>query len=209
VTLAGTGAEAVRAVERQAFDLVLMDVQMPEMDGFEATAAIRARERDSGRHLPNLAMTAYAMKGDRERCLAGGMDDYVSKPIQPRELWQAIERLVPAGDDVLDGRAALERVGGDKELLRELIEMFLADGPRLWEDVADALARGDAQKLGRAAHALKGSISAFSAAGAWSAAQRLEALAEQGGPAAADAAAQLETEMGRLQSALEKIKEEG
>ncbi|HEY7153301.1 MAG TPA: response regulator [Gemmataceae bacterium] len=209
VTLAGTGAEAVRAVERQAFDLVLMDVQMPEMDGFEATAAIRARERDSGRHLPILAMTAYAMKGDRERCLAGGMDDYVSKPIQPRELWQAIERLVPAGDDVLDGRAALERVGGDKELLRELIEMFLADGPRLWEDVADALARGDAQKLGRAAHALKGSISAFSAAGAWSAAQRLEALAEQGGPAAADAAAQLETEMGRLQSALEKIKEEG
>jgi PAS domain S-box-containing protein len=209
VTLAGTGAEAVRAVERQAFDLVLMDVQMPEMDGFEATAAIRARERDSGRHLPILAMTAYAMKGDRERCLAGGMDDYVSKPIQPRELWQAIERLVPGGDDVLDGREALERVGGDKELLRELIEMFLADGPRLWEDVADALARGDAQKLGRAVHTLKGSISAFSAASAWSAAQRLESLAEQGGPAAAAAAAQLETEMGRLQSALEKMKEEG
>jgi PAS domain S-box-containing protein len=209
VTLAGTGVEAVRAVEQQGFDLVLMDVQMPEMDGFEATAAIRARERDSSRHLPILAMTAYAMKGDRERCLAAGMDGYVSKPIQPHELWQAIERLVPAGDDVLDGREALERVGGDKELLRELIEMFLADGPRLWEDVADALARGDAQKLGRAAHTLKGSISAFSAPSAWSAAQRLESLAEQGGPAAAAAAAQLETEMGRLQSALEKMKEDG
>ena len=111
VVLAANGVEAVEAVERQSFDLVLMDVQMPEMDGFEATAAIRTRERDTGRRIPILAMTAYAMKGDRERCLAAGMDRYVSKPIQPSELWQAIEQLAPDAkdapwslDEVLDRR---------------------------------------------------------------------------------------------------------
>src|SRR6202011_264927 len=82
-------------LERQPFDLVLMDVQMPEMDGFEATARIRPREQGTGRHIPIVAMTAHAMKGDRERCLEAGMDGYVSKPIQARELLRAIEQLVP------------------------------------------------------------------------------------------------------------------
>src|SRR4029079_15391766 len=90
VVVASNGEEALKAIEQHAFDLLLMDVQMPVMDGFEATAAIRARERGSGSHLPIIAMTAYAMKGDRERCLEAGMDGYVSKPIQPRELWQTI-----------------------------------------------------------------------------------------------------------------------
>jgi PAS domain S-box-containing protein len=95
VAVASSGREALALLERQAFDLVLMDVQMPEMDGLEATRQIRQREEGTGRHVPIIAMTAHAMKGDRERCLAVGMDDYVSKPIQPRELFEAIVRLAP------------------------------------------------------------------------------------------------------------------
>ena len=93
VTVAGNGREAVDAAARESFDLVLMDMQMPEMDGFEATAMIRVRERRSGAHLPIVALTAHAMKGDREKCLAGGMDDYLSKPIQPGELEEVLARF--------------------------------------------------------------------------------------------------------------------
>ena len=88
------GEEAVRAAETEAFDLVLMDVQMPRMDGFEATAALRQFEQTSGAHLPIIALTANAMKGDRERCLAAGMDGYVTKPIKRRELFEAIAGLL-------------------------------------------------------------------------------------------------------------------
>jgi len=93
VVVADDGQQAVAAWQAEAFDLVLMDVQMPEMDGYDATAAIRARERDTGAHIPIVAMTAAAMKGDRERCLQAGMDDYVSKPLQPRKLFEVLERL--------------------------------------------------------------------------------------------------------------------
>ncbi len=93
VTVAGNGRETLEALERERFDLILMDVQMPEMDGFEATAAIRARELSTGGHIPIVAITAHAMKGDRERCLAAGMDDYASKPIRAEELFETIARL--------------------------------------------------------------------------------------------------------------------
>src|SRR5208337_3176477 len=98
VVVASNGRKALEALEKQKFDLVVMDVSMPDMDGFEAVAAIRAREGATGPHLPIIAMTAHAMKGDRERCLAAGMDAYISKPIQPDELFQAIKTLslVPA-----------------------------------------------------------------------------------------------------------------
>jgi two-component system sensor histidine kinase/response regulator len=92
VTVVSNGREALAAVEHGAFDLVLMDVQMPDMDGFEATAAIREWERESGRHVRIVAMTAHAMNGDRERCLAAGMDGYLSKPIDPRTLFDAVEQ---------------------------------------------------------------------------------------------------------------------
>jgi CheY-like chemotaxis protein len=95
VAVAGTGSEALSILDRESFDAVLMDVQMPEMDGFEATRAVRNRELRSGLHLPIIAMTAHAMKGDRERCLASGMDGYVSKPIDVKELMQTLEKLVP------------------------------------------------------------------------------------------------------------------
>jgi two-component system sensor histidine kinase/response regulator len=94
VVLAETGRQAVAAHAQGRFDVILMDVQMPEMNGFEATAAIRAAERASIARTPIIAMTAHAMKGDRERCLAGGMDDYVSKPISPAVLFDAIDRVV-------------------------------------------------------------------------------------------------------------------
>jgi PAS domain S-box-containing protein len=215
VVVAGDGVEAVRAVEDQPFDLVLMDVQMPEMDGFEATTAIRAREQGTGRHIPILAMTAYAMKGDRERCLAAGMDAYVSKPIQPRELWQAIEALVPAdgagketASPAVDIREALERVGGDTELLRELTDLFLADCPRLWHNLAEALAKGDARQLARAAHTLKGSVSTFGARAAHAVAEQLERQGREGDLThAAETAARLDGELQRLKSALERMKE--
>jgi two-component system sensor histidine kinase/response regulator len=93
VTVAGDGREALALLDRVHFDAVLMDVQMPEMDGFEATAAIRARERETGRHLPIIAMTAHAMQGDRERCIVAGMDSYISKPLDPRELVELLEKF--------------------------------------------------------------------------------------------------------------------
>ena len=96
VVTAGNGIEAVAAFERQPFDAVLMDVQMPEMDGLEAAAEIRVRERHTGARIPIIAITAHAMPGDRERCLKAGMDDYILKPIQPAELFAAIERQAKA-----------------------------------------------------------------------------------------------------------------
>ena len=94
VVVAGTGSEALQALEKESFDLVLMDVQMPEMDGLEATTAIREKEKGSGLHQPVVALTAHAMKGDREKCMAGGMDGYLSKPIRPQELDQLLEIYV-------------------------------------------------------------------------------------------------------------------
>jgi CheY-like chemotaxis protein len=95
VTLASTGRDALEAIEKGWYDLVFMDMQMPEMDGLEATATIREREKSDGIHLPVIALTAHAMKGDRERCLAAGMDDYLSKPIDVKELDDVLRRYGP------------------------------------------------------------------------------------------------------------------
>jgi CheY-like chemotaxis protein len=109
VTVAGNGHETLAALERQSFDVVLMDVQMPEMDGLEATKSIRAKERSTGGHVPIVAMTAGAMKGDRERCLEAGMDHYVSKPLLPKDLFDTVERLA-AGNH--NGQAKLAELSG-------------------------------------------------------------------------------------------------
>jgi two-component system, sensor histidine kinase and response regulator len=102
VTVAGNGEEALEALDRQAFDLVLMDVQMPEMDGLQATAAIRKGEMNTGKHIPIIAMTAHAMAGDKERCLGAGMDDYLTKPIRPEQLVDVLNRysLVTSTEEV-------------------------------------------------------------------------------------------------------------
>jgi CheY-like chemotaxis protein len=101
VVVANNGKEAIAALSREPFDLILMDVQMPEMDGFEATAAIRQQERQTGQHIPIIAMTAHAMQGDHERCLAAGMDGYITKPVRPQILLEEIAHLLQSGPAVL------------------------------------------------------------------------------------------------------------
>jgi CheY-like chemotaxis protein len=107
VVVAGNGRGALEALEKEYFDLVFMDVQMPVMDGFEATAAIRKKEGDSGIHLPVVALTAHAMKGDREKCLAGGMDGYLTKPIQPQELDELLQSYIARRAEAPEGRESI------------------------------------------------------------------------------------------------------
>ena len=105
VTVAGDGREALSALEKDNFDVVLMDIQMPEMDGFEATAAIRDKEKHTGQHLPIIAMTANALKGDQERCLEAGLDGYIAKPIRTKELFAAIEAMLEHSENAQDFEA--------------------------------------------------------------------------------------------------------
>jgi CheY-like chemotaxis protein/HPt (histidine-containing phosphotransfer) domain-containing protein len=218
VRVANNGREALAALNRETFDLVLMDVQMPEMDGFEATGAIRLREAGTGRHVPIIALTAHAMKGDRERCLAAGMDDYLTKPIRTPELHQALARLFPIDkcptepvlDDTdpspgtaFDRTELLERVGGDVEVLNEIVEMFRAETPRLIREIRGALDRGDTRGVERAAHSLKGTAKSLAATDAATAAQSLEAAARAGNlTGAAEAFPRLERTLARLGDAL-------
>src|SRR6266403_1540675 len=159
VVVASNGKQAVSALETQTFDVVLMDIQMPEMDGFEATAAIRQKEKAIGAHIPIIALTAHAMKGDRERCVAGGMDGYVSKPVQAEELIQAVEGLdgnsratsktSDLTNEVVDREVALARVEGDEGLLADLAKLFCEESPKLLSAVRDAVARRDSGCGGR------------------------------------------------------------
>jgi two-component system sensor histidine kinase/response regulator len=219
VVVANNGQEALAAAQSEPFDVILMDVQMPVMDGFEATAAIRRQEQVIGRHTPIIAMTAYAMKDDREHCLAAGMDRYISKPIRAQELFQSVEGAVAgaseepatgetaeATSDVLDKAAALARAGEDQELLRELAELFLYECPRIMTDIHAAIGAGDAFRLKCAAHSLKGSIDNFAAPAAHEAASRLENLGRNGNLAGAQEAwSALTREIGRLQPILSRL----
>jgi PAS domain S-box-containing protein len=220
VTLACNGREAVAAVRGGEFDIVLMDVQMPEMDGLEATAAIRAAEAGTGRRLPILAVTAHAMKGDRERCVAAGMDGYVTKPIQPRELWQAVaavlsdaapegpppaapERAAGPEAEAFDREGLLARVGGSVEVARTVAGVFEGEWPRLRDAARDALARADAAALARAAHSLKGTLGSLGAVASLETARRLEEMARAAALGQAAAAARvLEGQVAQLQAAL-------
>jgi CheY-like chemotaxis protein len=203
VVAARDGREAVAAVEhasRSAFDLILMDVQMPDMDGFETTAAIRARELSTGGHVPIIAVTAYAMKGDRERCLAAGMDGYLAKPVQVQELLDLLHvyeaRPSPTAEiahpyeqrdyrpsdsegEQVDRCALLDRLGGDSQLLGELIEIYLRQSPSLLAVAQRALQEKNGRELARAAHSIKGSAGNFLARAALETAERLEAFAGQ------------------------------
>jgi CheY-like chemotaxis protein len=189
VTVVSNGREALSAVKSGQFDLVAMDVQMPEMDGLDATTAIRAWEKSTGTHIPIMAMTAHAMKGDRERCLTAGMDGYASKPIRIGELEQTIAQMaspsklaqaaVPEetrSEGVIDRAALLAGVDGNRTLLRELVRLFLVDCPQRVTEIDEAVRRGDAEALRIAAHTLKGSIGNFAAKSALEAAQRLEIM---------------------------------
>jgi CheY-like chemotaxis protein len=199
--VASTGAEALAAIEQQPFDVVLMDVQMPEMDGFEATAAIRMQEQTTGTHLPIIAMTAHVMQGDRERCLEAGMDAYVSKPIQAMDLLETMERLVPelinaesepplepSVTALFDQAATLRRVDGDWKLLQELVSLFGEECAQMLETMQSAIRQQDAVRLRQAAHTLKGEVGNFGARAAVEAALRLEMMGRDWELTDADAA---------------------
>jgi len=177
VVVASNGKEALSLLTTHGFDLVLMDIQMPEMDGLTATRKIRERERETRLHLPILAMTAHAMKGDRERCIEAGMDGYVSKPINSQELEAAIastlrlqgeptpapslEATTPSAAPsaiVWDMGKTLERLGGDEKLFHEVLEIFLDDVPKHMARLRRAIAEGDAEAVEEAAHTLKGEL---------------------------------------------------
>jgi PAS domain S-box-containing protein len=214
VIIAPTGRDAVERAGALPLDIVLMDVQMPEMDGLEATAAIRRQERSTGKHLPIVAMTAHAMAGDRERCLQAGMDGYVQKPLRPDELFAAIDRAlarergahapnVRKPDVDLNRGTLLASYGGNGELLREVIDVFLSDGPLMIAAIRRAADDQDSARLAAAAHALKGSVGLFVQTGAYEIARQLEhAAKDKRMDDAAGLTAELETAMNALRNAL-------
>ena len=218
VTVVGNGREALSAVKSRQFDLVAMDVQMPEMDGLAATAAIRAWEEQTGTHVPIVAMTAHAMKGDCERCLAAGMDGYVSKPIRVQELEKAISRvlspqkgkarasLVKEPGSLIDQQALLAGFDGDLRLLRELVRLFLADYPRNLAQIKDALRLGNAEALAKVAHKLKGTVGNFAAKKTTATAELLETLGREGNlRVASDALVTLESQLVQLSEELQRL----
>jgi PAS domain S-box-containing protein len=196
VTTVGNGREAVAQAAAQPFDLILMDVQMPEMDGLEATAAIRERERATGVHTPIVAMTAHAMAGDREKCLAAGMDAYLSKPLRPDDLASTIAALCATetdsnprpeshatGDEPGDGSISeaelLADFGGNGKVLAEVIGVFLGDASKYLDAIRRSREAHDHGSMASAVHALKGSVGLFSR-GARDAVQALEQSVKAG-----------------------------
>jgi signal transduction histidine kinase/DNA-binding response OmpR family regulator len=225
--VAGNGLEVLDALAAIPYAAVLMDCQMPEMDGYETTRVIRQREAAATppAHLPIIAMTANALQGDREKCLAAGMDDYVAKPINPAELQVTLERWTaprnretarlgsteepqgPPANLVLEEAEALERVGGDRTLLTELVTIFLAEYPTLLAALRAGVESNDPQAVYHAAHTLKGAVGNFGALTAMKASQVLENMGRRGELSDAPAAlARLEHELACLHPALAALK---
>ena len=178
VTTAESGPAALAALADRTFDLVLMDVQMPYMDGILTTKEIRRREQVSGLHTPIIALTAHGTTADRERCLVAGMDDFISKPLDAQALFQTIERVVPSSSAAPPRVAEVSRA--DPALEYRLAELFAKHAPRLLAAVRDALDRADTAGAAVAAHTLKGAVGNLPAPKAFSAAERLETLAREG-----------------------------
>ena len=205
VTLAANGREALDCFDKERFDLIFMDVQMPVMGGIEATQAIRAREArrswaagGTWQSTPIVAMTAHAMQGDRERCLMAGMDDYLSKPIRPGELQAVIARVMgairfdgdvggdkdaghldfEAGENVADLGATIDLLDGDEAALQQLIGIFFSDFERNRKSLEHAQRSNDFASLMSLAHSIKGSAGVFSATAVAVCAQRVEAAAK-------------------------------
>jgi two-component system, sensor histidine kinase and response regulator len=221
VTLVGNGTLAVERAAQEPFDLILMDVQMPEMSGIEATVAIRKQEEGTGRHLPIVALTARAMAGDREQCLAAGMDAYVSKPVKAAELFSTIDAVLagaPASarpapsletaTQSVDVSGLLAGFGGRSDLVAEVIDVFLADAPVMLTRLRKAVAGTDSREVAAAAHAIKGSAGLFSQGEAFEHARALETRARAGD--ASDAAAaceEIEASIARLSSELRRVRD--
>ena len=219
------GGLAAVAVEGEQFDVVLMDVRMPGVDGFEGTARIRAAETTRGGHLPIIAVTAQAMQGDRERCLSSGFDNYVSKPIRPPELRRALDAVIvdlpPAPDSpappeqvrrnegelpALDHDLFLANCHQNPEHQREIVGLFQGEVPRWSGALAEALARGDAQQLEETGHTIKGATGQFGGAAASAAARRLEEAGRNGNlSVAAEVVTELTRELDRFLAALSPL----
>jgi PAS domain S-box-containing protein len=228
--VAGDGRAALAALGQDRFDVMLLDVHMPELDGFQVIAALRAREGGSGRRLPVIALTARSAGGERERCLQAGMDDYLAKPIRAADLFATLDRVVgrrkeeggrmklvedpahpssfilpPSEPGLLDPTTLLAACGGDEELLGKMRRHFQAHAPRRLAEVNDALRGRDAARLREAAHKLGGMASAFSTAAAEAAAHLERAAAEGKLEEAAQTHSRLADVMGRLSAALDSV----
>ena len=201
-------------MQTEKFDMAFMDVQMPEMDGLEATEKIRASEQHSGTHIPIVAMTAHALKGDRQRCLGAGMDNYVAKPIRAEELFQTIDAIfsdrkrnsaagLAVSQDVVNWTEALKTVQGNRKLLQSMTEAALEEIPQLMTAIGKAIATSDHAKLRLAAHTLKGCVRYFGASQVCQHAARLEDMGRKGDMADVEAAfTVLEGEVARVTAAL-------
>jgi two-component system sensor histidine kinase/response regulator len=219
VDLASNGKEALLALQKRTYDLVLMDVQMPEMDGLEATKLIREKESVSGHRQPIVAMTALVMKGDRERCMAAGMDGYLSKPIRSQELDETLDgylarfrKEIPRAEtgNVPDASVRkeelMERIDGDLALLSELLELFRADYPLQIQNAREAVGKDDAAALQRVAHALQGALGNLAAPNASRFAGELLSMGKLGKAASAGTkVTELEEELVRVIGALEDL----
>ncbi len=195
--VAHNGKEALVLAHSRKFDLAFMDVQMPEMDGLAATAEIREAEKAGSAHLPIFAMTAHAMKGDRERCLEAGMDGYIAKPVRFSDIEQTLALVAnaksaspsvvaahpPAANTSWNKTEALARIGGDEDLLAELCQIFLQESPKLLEKLERAVTAGDFETVVKTAHSLKGEASYLGAARASQAARQIEQLGRAGNQA--------------------------
>ncbi|MDQ1831829.1 PAS domain S-box protein [Massilia scottii] len=205
-TMVGNGVEVLRMLEQDSFDVILMDGQMPEMDGYQTTAEIRRREAASGAHIHIVAVTAHAMSGDRQTCLEAGMDDYLSKPIEPLDLYACLERPwsdphtppapmqpepgpaagTPARSFIFDPGLALERARGKRNLLILMAKSFIDTAPELVRQLHSARARPDPLLLERAAHRVKGAAATLAGDATTQAAGALEAMARRGNDASHD-----------------------
>ena len=212
VVSVGDGKEVLNTLNKESFDLILMDVQMPEIDGFEATTLIRKKEKETGSHIPIIAMTAHAMKGDKERCIQLGMDDYVSKPMKASDLYGAIDRMVhldPSEKSIspitqkpdVDLSRAMETVDGDKDLLKELVHQLMEEYPGRLGEIQSTIDQDEPEKLERTAHSFKGAIGNFGAQNAYDLAFELEILGkDQQLVKASEVLVRLKEEMGRIDS---------
>jgi two-component system sensor histidine kinase/response regulator len=220
VKVTGNGREALDALAKDSYDLILMDVQMPEMDGIAATIALREMEKVTGNHQPVVALTAMVIKGDREKCMAAGMDGYISKPIRQHELDEILDsvsanlpasqidetpKIAPTGEWV-DETDLMERIGGDVEFLSELTEVFRKEYPIQLSAARTAFAKGDAEGLMRAGHTLRGALANLGATTPCQTAASIEKFADQREfSKAGKALDQLEQEMGNVLTFLQSL----
>jgi two-component system, sensor histidine kinase and response regulator len=224
VEVVNNGRDAVEAWQKGKYDLILMDCQMPQLDGYAATRRIREEEELQGRHIPIVALTAHAMKGDDIKCLEAGMDDYLTKPLDRALLIACLEKhfgklaaaeVAPAADAQantvahaaapVDWSALLQSTDGDEEMARELIELFIASGDETLAAIATALGKSDYAAVGAQAHSLKGASASLRAKPAATAAARLEAAARAGdGGKVVELAAEVHSEVSRTIAYLRK-----